>query len=74
MWAVTFVPNATGKDGVFSVVTVEQLTQEHGMAFYKRQAGMISPLCDRAELILCIAESEVNARNLCTGLQNSVRD
>lgn len=73
MWAVTFVPNNEGKDGVFSVVTLEQLTAEHSLAFSKRLMGADSPLCERAELVLYVSSSQSSASEVCTKMQNALR-
>jgi len=73
MYAVTFVPDATGKDGAFSVVETEQLQHEHMTAFLKMKAGMESPLCERAELILFISANEQKARDACSIFQASLR-
>jgi hypothetical protein len=74
MYAVTFVPDATGKDGAFSVVETEQLQHEHMKAFLAYLRGdKNNALCHRAELVLFISRDYETASGMCTAFQNMLR-
>jgi hypothetical protein len=73
MWLVTFVPDASGKGGAFSVVENDQIQTEHAKAFFAYSRGESHALCKRAELVLYVGHDRDIAGEVCTKFQDMLR-
>ena len=71
MYAVTFVPDATGKDGAFSVVETEQLQHEGMMNLLAYMRGDNSK--NKVTLILYLAQTFDAADGIKQGLEMVIK-
>ncbi|WP_028456540.1 hypothetical protein [Chitinilyticum litopenaei] len=66
LWATTFIPDATGLSGVFSVIPVAQLQKEHRRAFAAHLEGDRVAYANRLEMVLFVGSNDA-CHAFCAG-------